>query len=730
MDKINLELLSAAGSYETFLAVVDAGADAVYAGGSMFGARAYAANLTDQEIISAIDLMHLKGKKFYLTVNTLVKDGEMQKNLYDYLDLFYKQGLDAVIVQDVGVIEFIKENFPRLDVHCSTQMSITSLDGAIMAKENGAARIVTPRELSLDEIKYIHENVDIEIESFIHGALCYCYSGQCLMSSLIGGRSGNRGRCAQPCRLPYDVIETNGKLRNKKNKYVLSLKDLCTLDILPDIIDAGVMSFKIEGRMKRVEYAAGVTSVYRKYIELYKENGKNGYFVEKKDLKYLMDLGNRNGFTNTYYFKHNGSDMVTFDKPDYSFAGEEFFKTVKKQLDNIGNNKEKIKGTIIINADENVKMIIEHDGKKEEYISHFIPQPAQKQPLTVEKVKKQLEKTGNMPFEFENLEVYLQEGLFMPVNWINDIRRNAIEKLQITILNSFKRDNLEDTAEYNSFKKIKKYDKIDFNVLVNDEKQLNILIPLSGIDSIYIDYNIFELPFNIKKSKKIISHIRQNNKKAIYVMPYIFRKDMAKQYEKMIDNINAAEFSGVMFRSYDEYEFLLRHQYKGMLIADSNIYSFNQKAKQFFNMKNVKTVIPIELNEKELKKRSCTGDELIIYGNVPVMISAQCVNKNTKSCSKDNKVLYLKDRYNKQFITKCCCEGCYNVIYNSVPTVLADKYDNIQKLAPSSVRMDFTFESANETEKIAKYCIDIINNNVDNKMFDDFTRGHFTRGVE
>ncbi len=304
------ELLAPAGSYESFLAAIAAGADAVYLGGSRFGARAYAQNFEEKELLEAIDYAHLHGRKVYLTLNTLMKEKEMEGELFSYLLPFYEQGLDAVIVQDMGVLRFVKEYFPDLELHASTQMTVTGWLGSSFLKENDVKRVVPAREISLEEIRMIKEKADIEVECFVHGALCYCYSGQCLLSSMIGGRSGNRGQCAQPCRLPYEYQGKKGCL--------LSLKDICTLDRLPDFIEAGVDSFKIEGRMKKPEYVAGVTSIYRKYIDLYKAKGRKGYRVAPEDLEQLMDLYNRGGFHEGYCRTRNGKEMITFQRPNHA----------------------------------------------------------------------------------------------------------------------------------------------------------------------------------------------------------------------------------------------------------------------------------------------------------------------------------------------------------------------------------------------------------------------------
>lgn len=310
------EVLAPAGSYKCMVAAFNAGADAVYLGGNMFGARASADNFDHEELISAIEYAHLRGKKIFLTVNTLLKNTQINNQLYDYIAPLYEAGLDAVIVQDLGVMEFIRRHFPNIDIHASTQMTVTGPEFAKVLKECGVTRIVPARELSFNEISSIYKATGMEIECFVHGALCYCYSGMCLLSSIIGGRSGNRGRCAQPCRLPYDVhFDKNSK--KISGEYPLSPADLCTLDILPDILDSGVYSLKIEGRMKKPEYVAIVVAMYRKYVDLYEKYGRKDYKVDDYDIHMLKDIYNRGGFTDGYYKRHNGSEIMSIKRPNH-----------------------------------------------------------------------------------------------------------------------------------------------------------------------------------------------------------------------------------------------------------------------------------------------------------------------------------------------------------------------------------------------------------------------------
>lgn len=317
----NIEILAPAGSKESMIAAFSAGADAVYIGGSRFGARAFADNLAMEELLAAIDYAHVRDKKLYLTVNTLLKQSEME-SVCDYIRPYYREGLDAAIVQDVGVMRVLHREFPDLAIHASTQMTLTMAEGAKYLKDCGVTRLVNARELSLKEIAGIRANTKLEIESFVHGALCYSYSGQCLMSSMLGGRSGNRGRCAQPCRMQYAASSKN----SREMSYLLSPKDICTLDMIPELIEAGIDSFKIEGRMKRFEYSAGVTAAYKEEVERYFSCGKEKYLQFHKEhpeylyekIRDLKDLYNRGGFTRGYYSMHNGPELMSMERPNHS----------------------------------------------------------------------------------------------------------------------------------------------------------------------------------------------------------------------------------------------------------------------------------------------------------------------------------------------------------------------------------------------------------------------------
>ncbi len=418
------ELLAPAGNYEAFLGAIAAGADAVYIGGQRFGARAYADNFDESQVVRAIKYAHLHNRKLYMTVNTLVKEEEFA-DLYDFLKPYADAGLDGVIVQDFGVFGFIKEHFPNVELHTSTQMAISGVHGAKLMKSLGAVRVVPARELSLKEISRIRKEADIEVEAFIHGAMCYCYSGMCLFSSIVGGRSGNRGRCAQPCRLSY-------KVEGQESFYPLSLKDMCTIEILPSLIEAGIDSFKIEGRMKKPEFAAGVTAIYRKYIDKYLANPKAEYKVSKKDMDILRHLYLRTGISTGYYNQHNGKNMVTLDQPGYAGSDEILLSKIREKYI-IGEKKLPIVAYAYFHVGEE-SMLTLSIGDESISVVGDVVQKASNRPMTSDDIAKHLMKCGDSFFSLTKedltLDISEDEGIFIPIKMLNELRRKAIDELE------------------------------------------------------------------------------------------------------------------------------------------------------------------------------------------------------------------------------------------------------------------------------------------------------------
>ena len=436
------ELLAPAGTYESFLGAIHAGADAVYLAGQKFGARAYAGNFSTEELCRAIRYAHLSDRKVYLTLNTLVKESEFE-GLYDYLHPFYEEGLDGIIVQDFGVLRYVKEEFPELPLHISTQATVTGVEGARFLKEQGAVRVVPARELSLKEIRRIKEETGLELETFIHGAMCYCYSGQCLFSSIAGGRSGNRGRCAQPCRLPYQ-LKLDGKNSFPKESYPLSLKDMCTIQDIPRLLEAGIDSFKIEGRMKKPEYAAGVTAIYRKYIDRWYENPEKNGKVDTKDLQKLSSLYIRSEVQNGYYFRHNGEEMITLQSPAYSGSDDKVLEQIRKEY-LIPEKKQEISAFLHCHVGEPLLLTLYALNEQDCCVTVEGPivEKASKQPAAADSLQEKIIKMGNTFFMVKDCQIELGEDCFVPVKVLNELRREAAQQLEDAILKQ-KSNRMED----------------------------------------------------------------------------------------------------------------------------------------------------------------------------------------------------------------------------------------------------------------------------------------------
>lgn len=747
-----LELLAPAGSLKTLKAVIHAGADAVYLGGSMFGARAYANNFNEEELLEAIRFGHIHGRKIILAVNTLLKEYELGQ-LYDYLRPYYEAGLDAVIVQDMGVMEFIKTHFPNLPIHTSTQMTITNVDGARLLKEQGVERVVTAREMSLEEIQRIHDEVGVELESFIHGALCYCYSGQCLFSSIIGGRSGNRGRCAQPCRLSYEVLQGEKSLTGHHATPILSLKDMCTLPFLYELADHGVYSFKIEGRMKTPEYAAGVVSIYRKYMDSYLDGSRIP--VEKKDIRALLELGNRGGFTNGYYYHHNNSDMLSGESASHNKSEGVLQDNIRREYVET-ELKEKIKGKLILNKECPAKIEVQYGKIKVSYQGDMVL-VAQNRPLTKEVVTEKITKTGNTPFVFESLEVTMDDDIFMPVNQLNQLRRGALEALEEALLKPYERTlpELEETSSTETDRQItgkavnekqisgqslsqtsgrqSASSVTEVRVLIEEPEQLAAVLKADFVDAVYLDCMLYTREKLIRKLSEDIDRVHASGKKAFYVFPFIFRQQTSLFYEKIMPELKKLSLDGVMVRSLDEIAFLKEWGNESwQMVSDSNLYTYsNEAAEYFYHLGMLQDTIPVELNRKEILRRENKRSEMILYGRLPLMITAQCIHKNTLGCMHQPKVLTLKDRYHVQFPVKNFCTECYNVIYNSLPVCLFKEDATIKRIAQAAVRLSFTTETAEETEQILTIYGDIYKNGgILEQLPMECTNGHFKRGVE
>ncbi len=719
MSDKNVEILAPAGSVRSLQAAVCAGADAVYIGGSRFGARAYAENPEEGQLLEAIDYVHFHGRKIYMTVNTLLKDEEMD-TLYDYLLPYYERGLDAVIVQDLGVLDFVREQFPGLAIHVSTQVTVTNALGAAFFKEKGAERIVPARELNLREIRKMKESAGLEIECFVHGALCYCYSGQCLMSSMIGGRSGNRGQCAQPCRLPYEVF-------GGKKQDILSLKDLCTVEMLPDLLEAGIDSFKIEGRMKQPEYVYTVVSIYRKYVDLYLTEGAENFRVSGEDIKLLQGAYRRRGYCKGYYRQHNGKNMISLTRP---LCGAEDVCNAPDDY----KIKEKINGELILFAGRSAKINLEFNGTKITCEGTAV-QEAQQQPLTEVRVRRQMEKTGGTEVEFESLDIKMSDHIFLPMQSLNELRREGIRRLFREVTAGYRREkvlkeeNLQD-AEDAAILKCCDAAAPWISVLVNETAQLEAALDMEQIAVVYVDSHI---GWDEAVERRITACRKDGRyrKKVMLAMPFIFREHTIRIFEKLYDEMSEL-YDGVLIRNWESYMWLRRHRYQKEIISDYPLYVFNRRSKEFLEREGLSGyTASVELNSRELLRLGIQGAGLIVYGYQPVMVSANCVFKNLRGCTKKEGILYLTDRYHKKFAVKNYCRDCYNIIYNPIPLMLVWQAAEIKKLGPAYVRLDFTTETQEETRKIVRlYSAAFLDGQKVSAPDMEYTKGHFKRGVK
>ncbi len=827
-----IEILAPAGSYDGMRAAMNAGCDAVYIGGSSFGARAYANNLTEEQLLWAIEEAHVRDKRLYLTVNTLLKEKELSSKLYDFLEKFYERGLDAVIVQDMGVLHFIHRNFPELPIHASTQMTLTMAQGANLLKDYGVTRLVTSRELNLQEIKTIRENTTLEIETFVHGALCYCYSGQCLMSSIIGGRSGNRGRCAQPCRMPYQFYSEQEKLSTKQEKYLLSPKDINTIAIIPDLVEAGIDSFKIEGRMKRPEYAAAVASLYRRYTDLYLEHGKE-YYTEylgteacRKEIKKLQDVYNRGGFSEGYAKTYHGKSMMSLYRPNHSGVavgevtairngevtiilkeeiraqdileiryreeegyeftvkdnhlsgetlttyigrrksdnknkreagnqsgpdklrvGNEVFRTKNNHLlDQLATDylakdaKLGISGRLYARIDEPLTLTVSWREFTYTALKEKV-QSAQKQPMTKEKLLAPLEKTGDTLYYFDRLTIDMDDNIFVPVAWLNEIRREALEGLKQSVLQSYVRkaavyskDEREQTEVREQAEAIEQPQYPRLSVLIQTAEQFEEALCYSEIASVYAEYDRFA-PVELCD----MADMAMEKGKEFYLsLPQICRANIYEELSRELSKlVKLPAITGFLLKNLEEIALLQSLGIKEgqkRLILNYNMYTYNKESKSLYRELGIADyTAPVELNYQELRTLGIEDSDLIVYGYQPVMVSAQCLFESTKGCQRqasgnDGR---LVDRLGKSFYVQANCRGCYNIIYNSQPLSLLKQEEDIRRLLPKGLRLDFTLEGKEELKRVLAAYIDVFCHGRKTSVeLTDYTTGHFKRGIE
>lgn len=821
------EILAPAGSMEGLKAAIAAGCNAVYIGGNRFGARAFANNLDQDEMLEAIAYCHLHDVKLYMTVNTVLKDREIKEALFSYLRPYYEAGLDAVIVQDMGVLRFISRHFPKLAIHASTQMTLTMGKGKEFLEKYHVNRIVPARELTLRELCTMRRETSMELEVFVHGALCYCYSGQCLFSSMLGGRSGNRGRCAQPCRLPYHMAEQN----RSEDAYLLSPKELCNLPYLAEMIEAGIDSFKIEGRMKRTEYTAFVTSMYRKYVDLYFALGKEKYrdYIKKnqkeweEDLQNLSDLYNREGFTQGYLTgqagdsaqrhpgqkgtmlaskrpKHGGvlvgtvqkvnpkeviykvqktihaQDVVEFRNhsltPSYEYTlgedvpagtlvtahykkgseiriGDQVYRTKNAVLlekivqDYLRTNEQvSVQGHCVAPKGQPLSLTVTLKGQTI-CCQGEICQKAKKRAIDESDIRKILQKTGNSPFYFEKLSIEAEENVFLPVGAIKQLRRDAFEQVRKQFLAQFWREDTVISEDINNREKddqkghavSKESLKPQIATSVTTFEQAAAVCANPKVDRIY-----FETAVMTEKELSQAYHLAKEKQKEVWLaMPVIFRHAIWDRFEHKIQIIRENAYGqkdipliediwdGYLIRNTESFAFLTKYipKEKLRIRLDHNMYVMNEEAQRFWKEQNVTLFsTSLEATKRELEAfQNYEPMEIPVYGKIPLMVSAQCIQANQKVCvcqdpKEWHKQIVFEDQKKRRFVCVNYCRYCYNIIYQDIPLYLEEIADQSTTIA-GSIRYSFTTESASLVERI-------LQGNMPCKT----QRGHFDLGIE
>ena len=775
-----VELLAPAGNFDALKAAVNAGADAVYLAGENFGARAFADNFSKKNLDEAVKFAHLRGVKIHVTTNTILSDNELE-NFADYIKFLKNIHVDALLVQDLGAAKIIQEIAPEIPLHASTQMTIHNLDGVNFLQKIGFSRVVLSRELSLQEIDKISKNSSIETEIFIHGALCICFSGQCLMSSMIGGRSGNRGKCAQPCRLPYKLVDQNNIFFKNVGDFILSPKDLNSLEILQKILQTGVNSLKIEGRMKRPEYVATVVKVYRDAID-----GK----ISPNSHKKLAQIFNRD-FTTSYFDNNPKKNLISDKKPNnrgifigrinkifdnkisikltekislgdqleiwikiggrITFTVENFstngdFCTIElKNLRGININDrvfkifdaeltaeakkffngeflKKIPVDVQIIAKFNQPLILKMsdiDGNFAEDKTNFIAQIAKNRPLTIDTLQNQIGRLGNSVFKIRNFSAEIDENIMIPISELNEVRRKVTDKLEFLRLKTFEKfAPAIKIPEILSKPKI--FTKTEIIAQVDSFEKIKIALD-NGADSILFGGEFFSHKIiSPDDFKKFVDFVHDKNKKIYLSTPRIIRESEFPALEKTF----SADFDAIYIHNLGTLNFIKNFNFK-QICTDFSLIVFNLQTINFLKKLGIFGVtLSPELNFEQIKhlaKNSPLPVECIVHGNLELMISNYCAIGTFLNCSCKNQKYFLQDRKNIKFpiVTD---QFCRMHILNSKTLSMIEHRNNFENV--DKIRIDCRFLDIEETKKII-FAYKYGGNEIEN-----FTRGHYFRGVE
>lgn len=693
----NIEILSPAGDMQCFEAAVANGADAVYLGGKQFSARKSASNFDKAELEYAVDYAHLRGVKVYVALNTLIHENEIEE-CFDFIRYCYNTGVDALIVQDLGLVYILRRFFPDFRIHASTQMTVHNSLGAIAAAKLGFERVVLSRELTYDEIRSVTEKNICETEVFVHGALCMCYSGQCLMSSFIGGRSGNRGACAQPCRLKYTVCDSGKNPIGIPARYYMSLKDLCLIDDISELKKLNVTSLKIEGRMKNSEYVSIVTSMYNKY--------RCGNPVSIDDMTTLENVFSRSGFTKGYVYNRTGIDMLNVSRNNddiYKNVTDDVHAAAKELM----TNTKTVPADISIFARLGKKPVLTLRVKDFEVscTGNTVVQQAQRSSTDAERIFRQISKLGGTAFHAGRVSGDIDENINIPISVLNDLRRQAVSLAEKGLASGFKRNSVAvfkqpGTAHEKSV-------RAGISASVLNLKQARAAYD-AGFDRIYIPNDVYISDKEFFDSNADVFVLR---------LPSIMREGAQKAYENVnLDTVCIGNISQLCL-------------FEGKNIhCDYSMNVYNSYAlRQLSKMGAVSACLSPELNMSQLGEiEDCLEKEILVYGSVPLMTVRNCLFKSANGgcgCKKDG-VYYLKDRKGAYFPFVTHKDSCTNTIYNSVPVYMGDKMSQINLLGAAWHRFDFTFESPEEIFAV----VDMYSKGTPYKN-KSFTRGHYYRGV-
>ena len=762
--KPKAELLAPCGNYDCVIAAVNAGADAVYLGGQLFNARAYASNFDNETLERVCDLCHSFGVKVYVTVNTLYKDEEFPE-LIPFIDALYTMGVDALIMQDLGAIRMVRKNWPDLNVHASTQLTANSLEDIKELEALGVRTAVLSRELNLKEIRNISEHTDVRIEVFIHGALCVSYSGQCLMSSVLGNRSGNRGKCAQNCRLNYELL-SDGKPAAKG--HLLSTKDICTLELLPELLESGAVSLKIEGRMKTPEYVAGVTGIYRKYLDKYYAG--EPYSVDPEDILILRQLFNRGFFSSGYLGIHSGMAMMCPAHPRAwgGPAGRVLSYDAKKHLALIRFDKAMVPGDgieIRTDAEEGIGCYVEQvcsvgqnlavriegaaaknqevwqtydkrlmDGLKPQYeairrkvplraavslhkgipsvltfswngfevsVTGEAPVPAENQPLTRETVTGQLSKLGNTIYQTERIDVEMDEGIFLNRSALNALKNRAAEELTRQVIAAAKRQPKTVTPE--RFSGSPPGNGKSLTVCVRTMEQFRAALAGEDVKRICLEMNE-EL---MADPEGLADAAHESGRKLYVKLPRIWRDYIRSNSEKWLEKCSASRIDGWLISNLGHY-----HAVKGTgkeISLDFTGNVLNSRTADFWTELGVTAVgVSPEMSREEinaLADRSRT--ELLAYGLLPLMVTHQCPIGNFVGGKKDRMYCGCRGK-TTGYALRCGKEifrletDCRNCICTITTAEPLDIREDVNRFDVQSVRLNFTDEDGKTAGRIIR----------------------------